>query len=408
MPLPALRRDDRGAILLMGVFVGPFLIGLVYYAFSCSMAMLHREGLQQAADASAFSAAVLSARAMNAIAVMNVLMMCITSLLLPVRALLPAYATVAAMGCDDACSCARVANAAAAYAVLSQRSAAMESRARSLLTALSDAQAALAREVPRMGQLASDRSAARNLEFVASASTDLYSPSLSPARCRLGLPVEDDSFREVCRRARPYVWELALRIAGPRPLNTIGPCMSGGMALGLAASDLSNPEGSVCREAATPPCSGGGPHLKKVFEAAENGNDYMQYWARLRGKDRDPWRRSVELGSRDQRVRATPPELNVGFAQAELFYDCAGPWASIACNGQENAMWNTRWTARLRRVHPPTISFAGDAVVKNQLANASYWNQRRAPLMRARRDPLSGASTEAASTLRSSEEGPLQ
>lgn len=401
--------DDRGAILVIGVLLAPFLVGAIYYLLSCATTMMQREGLQHAADASVFAPAVISARAMNAIAVMNVLMMCITSLLIPVRALLPAYTTIAGFGCNDPCTCAKVADAARAAALLGQKSARMERDARDLLTALSDAQAALAREVPQMGREAARQSAMRTPAFLESPNASLYGPSLSPQGCRLGLPVEDDTFRNVCRRTRPYVWELALRIAGPRTLDTLGGCQSGAWALGLAAPDLSNPEGSVCREAAVPPCSGGGPHPKKVWHEAKNGHDYMQYWTRLYGRRFDRTRGGVEVTSKE---RGSDPrrELNLGFAQGEIFYDCRGPWSSPACNnagGEEDAMWNTRWTARLRRVHTPQISFSGDSIVKNELTSPSYWARLRDPLMSERRDPL-GGSSEAASTLRAGSEGPLQ
>jgi hypothetical protein len=41
-------------------------------------------------------------------------------------------------------------------------------------------------------------------------------------------------------------------------------------------------------------------------------------------------------------------------AQAEFFYDCNGTWAS--CNANEDAMWNFRWRARLRRFNQPLDS----------------------------------------------------
>jgi len=406
----AIAHDERGAILVIGTLLAPFLVSAIYYLLSCATTMMQREGLQHAADASVFAPAVLSARAMNAIAVMNVLMMCIMSIVIPVRSLLPAYTTIAGMGCNDACTCARVADAARAAASLAQKSARMERDARDLLTALSDAQTALGKEVPRLGEDAARQSAARNDSYLESPRASVYSPSLAPEGCRIGLPIEDDTFRQVCRRTRPYVWEIAFRIAGPTTLATIGPCLSGGMALGLAAPSLSNPEGSVCREAAAPPCSGSGPHPKKVFGDAKNGHDYMQYWSRLQGRAFDRTRRGVELATSGQRGAEPRRALNVGFAQSEFFYDCRGPWSSPACNnagGQEDAMWNTRWTARLRRVHPPTISFSGDGVVKNELTSASHWASLRDPLMGDRRDPR-GGSTEAASTLRGGSEGPLQ
>lgn len=405
-----LRSDARGAVLVIGVFVAPFLVGALYYLIALSTAAMQREGLQGAADASAFAPAVVSARAMNQISVMNVLMKCIMAVVLPTRALLPAYRTVASWDCADPCTCSIVRDAGRASGQLSQISSRLERRASDLLTGLSDAQKALAQRVPQLGRDAANASAARTPTFLRSPRADVYSPSLAKDGCRLGLPVEEDSFREVCRRAKPYVWELALRIAGPS-LHTMGACLSGGPALGLAAGDLSNPEGRVCREAASPPCSGGGPHPKKVWHEAKNGSDWMQYWAEVKGRDFDRARRGVEIAASEARAGGGGGRLdalNLGFAQAEIFYDCAASWDALSCNGEENAMWDVRWTARLRRVHRPSIRFTNDAYVKDTLANPGYWQNKRGALMSARHPPPNGAAGMEAGMLRASPEGPLQ
>lgn len=404
--------DDAGAILVIGVFIAPFLVSAIYYLVSCSNVIMQREGLQQAADAAVLAPSVVSARGMNAIAVMNVLMMCIMSIVIPVRALLPAYQTVASFPCFESCSCAIVADAKRANAQLKQKSQNMERRAKDLLTALSDAQDALAQQVPQAGKQAAAASARRTPTFLEGASPDVYSSSLGQEGCRKGLPVEDDTFKTVCKRTKPYVFEIAVRIAGPETLDTLsGACKSGPFALALASGDLSNPtSGRVCKEASNAPCSGNGPHPKKVVKDGRNGSDHMQWWVSLQGRDFDAVRSGVEVGTDHKKGKEPDRQLDIGFAQSEIYFDCRGSWTSSQCNQEEGAMWNTKWTARLRRVHKPTISFSGDGEVKNTLTDPAHWDGIRSKLTGARRDFTTGgpAGTEVANLAKDSSEGPLQ
>ena len=407
--------DDAGAVLVIGVFIAPFLVSAIYYLVSCSNVIMQREGLQQAADAAVLAPSVVAARGMNAIAVMNVLMMCIMSIVIPVRALLPAYQTVASLsvGCffGGGCLCKIVKDAKRAHRELSQKSQTMEQRAKDLLTALSDAQDALAQQIPQAGKQAAAASARRTPTFIDGSAPDVFSSSLSPQGCRKGLPVEDDTFTNVCRRTQPYIREIAFRIAGPETLDTFGVCKSGPFAMALASGDLSNPTGGrVCREASVAPCSGSGPHPKKVVSTGKNGSDDMQWWVSLQGREFDAVRTGVEVGTDNKKGKAPDRSLDIGFAQSEIYFDCKGSWSSSQCNQQEGAMWNTKWTARLRRVHKPEISFAGDAEVKNTLTDPAHWDGIRSKLTGARRDFTTGAAstTEVANLAKDSTEGPLQ
>jgi|GEM_PF-6519487 len=408
-----MRRDSRGAVLAIGVFTAPFLVGAIYYLVACGTVLMNREGMQQAADAAVFSTSVVSARGMNAIAVMNVLMMCIMSIMIPIRALLPAYETVASFPCADPCTCKIVADAAKANAKLSQKAKKAEQRAKQLLEALSNAQDALSREVPQAAKQAANASTQRTPAFLEGGQPDVYSSSLTEQGCRKGLPVEDDTFKTVCKRTEPYVWEIAMRIAGPQTLDTLsGACKSGGIALALASGDLSNPTNArVCKEAKNAACSGSGPHPKKVVQGGKNGGDPMQWYVSVKGKEFDSGRKSgVEVASNGKTGKAMDTSLDIGFAESEIFFDCKGSWTGGACNKDEGAMWNTKWTARLRRVHKPETSFSGDAEVRTKLADPQHWKSVRQPLVSDRRDFVTGspASTEVANLAKESQEGPLQ
>ena len=66
--------DDRGAILVPAVVMGALLVGALFYVAAIGDAIMYRTQLQDAADATAFKAAVWHARGMNAIVVLNVIM----------------------------------------------------------------------------------------------------------------------------------------------------------------------------------------------------------------------------------------------------------------------------------------------------------------------------------------------
>jgi hypothetical protein len=70
----ALLRDDRGVIMVVGVFFSLLLIGLCWFIFGIGNAIAYRENLQNASDSAAFAAAVYDARGMNLLAMMNIIM----------------------------------------------------------------------------------------------------------------------------------------------------------------------------------------------------------------------------------------------------------------------------------------------------------------------------------------------
>jgi hypothetical protein len=70
----SLKRDSRGAILLMAVFMSAFLVGSLWYVIGIGDAAIYRQYLQDGADAVAFGSAVYHARGMNIIALINLVM----------------------------------------------------------------------------------------------------------------------------------------------------------------------------------------------------------------------------------------------------------------------------------------------------------------------------------------------
>lgn len=84
-PHLALLRSERGTVMLPGIFMMLFLVAMLYAVVGLGRTMVLQEGMQDAADASAFSAAILHARGMNLIVLINVIMMILVAVLVAIR-----------------------------------------------------------------------------------------------------------------------------------------------------------------------------------------------------------------------------------------------------------------------------------------------------------------------------------
>src|SRR5690606_7346893 len=102
--------DQRGATMVMGVFIAVLLVGMIYYVWGIGDAIMHRERMQDASDTAAFSAAVIHARGMNMLALINVVMaaLAFVAATIAVAAAMIGWATFFAgltcMGCGPWCA----------------------------------------------------------------------------------------------------------------------------------------------------------------------------------------------------------------------------------------------------------------------------------------------------------------
>src|SRR4051794_21650715 len=86
-------RED-GAILMLGVVFAVFAAGMLYYVVGLGESIWYRERLQDAADAAAFGGAVVHARGMNLLALINMIMAALLSILVTLK-LIEALVTIA-------------------------------------------------------------------------------------------------------------------------------------------------------------------------------------------------------------------------------------------------------------------------------------------------------------------------
>jgi hypothetical protein len=221
---------------------------------------------------------------------------------------------------------------------------------------------------------------------------------------RLGLPVEEDDFKFLCKKAGTYVGEVAFSPFGKFGSwvgKVIGSIVStfpgyfcgdsggwsGNVASSVGKSAMEAAAKEACEEqakddpnldkdecikdamkdietdldkqnASQSNVDGNGKTSKRVFWGAKNGNGYFQIYSVLVGNDE--WPKKAERGVKIAAWnKATPmPDIpwgKVAFAQAEFYYDESGEWDDY----KEDAMWNMYWRARLRRIKTPSSDIAG-------------------------------------------------
>lgn len=244
-------RDDGGAILLLGVFLGVFLAALLYYVVGIAEAIHTREGLQDAADASAFAAAILHARGMNVIAFVNVVMAALVAVLVACRVVqgLCWVGIGLAVGLAHptfGASLAAVPPLQATHAKFEAAYRGLQGPVMSTLRVLHATQRMIARAVPPAAAVDSVIEVNR------------HHP---PARFGVALPggarlpVEPDRFDVLCARAGETVAGLALW-----PLDRAG--------LGPVAGPLRSAAGALTSSAASFFCGAGGSSAP-VYERRE-------------------------------------------------------------------------------------------------------------------------------------------
>src|SRR5688500_6267245 len=77
--------DERGAILVLGIMVGAFLVGALFYLVGVGHAVIWREAVQAAADATAYEATAWNARGMNVVVAINIFMAIVMGILIAWR-----------------------------------------------------------------------------------------------------------------------------------------------------------------------------------------------------------------------------------------------------------------------------------------------------------------------------------
>jgi hypothetical protein len=495
-----LRDDASGAVMIFGIFAAALLVGVLYYVVGVGDAIVHRESLQDAADATAYAAAVYHARGMNIIAMTNLIMAAVLAVMITLRLLqllitigwiASCVCAIADLGinveCDTLCTStlrnakdevARMADnlkkpidcilqglhaVSTAVALLMPDVAAIRSAffaqryqpAADFGVALSVSMLP-GESVKRFeSQLISGEGKSKNgssAKADSSAQTDGGSsggqtnsstgscPNIEQrltkfvgamSQTRVGLPVQDDDYKHLCKAAGLFIVETLFQEASffvPPALASAGqPVLSkfeglvktfmnwltshfSGFFCGLdtppadalpkdanhadsctkAKLDQKNkglPPNQRLTEAqckkkadiinqvrqegfkvkAADQGDGSADVPKKVYGPAILGSDYYAIWSVVHGDWDSNAQRGVPIATWGGAHADGPgSDTSISIAEAEFYCDDGGVGEFTFAGGgndapqsfPDDAMWNMRWRARLRRVRFPTPEFA--------------------------------------------------
>ena len=206
-------QDARGAVLIIAVFAAVFLVGALWYLVGIGDAAIYREKMQDGADAVAFAAAVYHARGMNIIAMLNLIMAAALAVLIALEiAKMLAFIIAFLAGISGFFSFGSTeAIAAEATEIGTNLQNNVIPRVKNLvdtvLKACSDSQRWVAVMTP---WVASARAYVASTSYAPTVQGGVaLSVSMMPSGDRLGLPVQEDSFDVLCKRAGELLGDLA-------------------------------------------------------------------------------------------------------------------------------------------------------------------------------------------------------
>lgn len=376
---PGIVADDRGAVLVIGLFFAMFLTGTLWYLYGLTQSIIYRVHNQEAADAVALTSAIVHARGMNFIAVCNlsmigmvaywrVLMMwqyllSLTMLFTGPSQLFTCQERNPITAPQDDCKAASESESVynQILTILPRYTAVMKAT----LVALSQEQVAMADSGALLGAQASAKEIASryNVKGETFSSPMILSGLLDgkgtvrggQAKAWIGLPIDSVPFITLCIKTHPFVYPVVYQKASIYTPDVIAMQNNGNTSI---PQDLAGTQGLSLQQDLTLFCtdpfwSTSGPKI--IPDGASNGGDWMQVWGLVPEGFTDGSDNIVGLASRKGASSGQPPPLTEAtyFAQAEYYYDCADSWGSAACNGATDdafTLYSMRWRARLKKM----------------------------------------------------------
>jgi len=204
MTSAVLPRDERGAIMVIALFFAIFGVAMLYTLVGTAQTIFLRERLQDAADSAALSGAVVQARSMNLLVLINIVM----AALLAILVMLKAVESVAILGIILATALAWLTGGASLSAVaplknlqqlMHEKYEAVKDPIHEALTTLHEASDAVKNGAPVVGLAIVEADIATH-----SAPTKGF---VAPSR--FDLPVQDDTFAVLCGKAGELPGDIA-------------------------------------------------------------------------------------------------------------------------------------------------------------------------------------------------------
>jgi hypothetical protein len=205
----SLLRAERGAAMVAGLLFAVFLLAMVFYVLGIAEVVLFRERMQDAADTAAFAAAVVHARGMNLIALINLTMAALLAILVGLRLTETlCYVGIALCGAlaypTAGASLSGIGPLTTAASKIHDAAEQLKDPLNQALSLLHSAGEAVAVAVPLGANLR-----------VIDQTVSHYGGLALAIPGRLTLPVEDDRFSVLCEHAGRDAGELAILPISP-------------------------------------------------------------------------------------------------------------------------------------------------------------------------------------------------
>lgn len=421
---PNLMQDQRGAVMLTGLFMSCFLIGSLWFVIGIGDTVVFRDRMQEAADHGAFTSAALHAKGMNFISACNLILLALVAvhiILGIIHDILLAVCIVSlGFGCGAWLTARRIWTGY--FKVLKPAA-----------KAIHVAEVLAAYGYPYIGaykgySTGSKYGGTKHGRDAGDVTVVPLGASMVPGVAmrskKKGLPVEGKPMKQLCKKLSNMILDLGIKASGRNPsgkVMRIFRSIVGGVVefrycndLGTASARLGQmdydkmlQEGNKGVEEANKEIqqrnqqrqqqnqNGGGgggaleSELQKVqtgtgsskggldpgfdgfwgeegpllpWGPARNGSGWMQVWSlnmRPEITDKEGPKVGVAVGTKGMaaaRLGITQkPSTLVYPAQAEFYFDCTKDWGNEECNFDDNAGYQVKWRARLRRVDLPGI-----------------------------------------------------
>jgi hypothetical protein len=205
--------NDRGAVMLISVYFAIFGVSMLYLAIGAGETVLFREHLQDAADAAALSGAITHARVMNIIVLINVVMAALLAVLVTIKlvegaAIVGAVIAAGLAWFTGGTSLAAIPPLNALRANMASLYEEAKDPIFTALEALKDAADAIKAAAPAASDTVVQSDIEENAAIVLAG---FASPTVEE------LPVEDDAYEELCRKAGEFPVQMAKKALGDLP-----------------------------------------------------------------------------------------------------------------------------------------------------------------------------------------------
>lgn len=419
--------DNRGAVMMTGLFMSCFLCGALWFIIGIGDAINFRDSMQEAADHGAFTAAAFNAKGMNFIALCNLVMLAGTLIHIVLGVITDVAGAIYA-ACFATCfvgvGCTCVIPAYRAWSGLFRAwDAYFNTAVKRGFPLIHDAQKVASYAYPVAGSVnafevgvtydnpATSMNGQKRMEtplVVAMSASMVPTGPLQALADRVGnkifkpetpkagvtkegfLPVEPRKYEELCLRL--------ISVASKTGLDLVGVGAGNNTMNGDATSIFNNVIGGglqwrYCNKSRSLPflrrnptawmpfpVSGHGGGMDsfwgeigwyRVYQPAKNGTLFFQSWAgNVMPVLHDTSDHIVENAGKKPTAASgggtSVTEFKWAyFSQAEMYFDCNEEWGELACNFEDYALLAIKWRARLRKLDFPAL---GSGIIGSMLS----------------------------------------